>query len=102
MNKLLFAAIFLLVVSPTQSVLAHNWTYHYAAEIPYRVINVASWDVLNMRNGPSARNRIVAALGPRASGIYIRNCARHARWCLVDGNGQTGWVNMRFLSGYAN
>jgi len=55
-----------------------------------------------MRNGPSARHRIVGALGPHARGIYIRRCAHHARWCLVEGNGQSGWVNMRYLAGYSH
>jgi len=103
MKKLFGAAAFLLLsVSSISSAFAHNWTYHYATEIPYRVVNVSGWDALNMRNGPSARHRIVGALGPHARGIYIRRCAHHARWCLVEGNGQSGWVNMRYLAGYSH
>lgn len=103
MKKLFCAATFMLLsVSAIGSASAHNWTNHYASEIPYRVVNVASWDALNMRNGPSASHRIVGALGPHARGIYIRNCARHGRWCLVEGNGISGWVNMRYLAGYAH
>ena len=30
-----------------------------------RVVNVAGWDTLNMRSGPSARNRIVDRLSPQ-------------------------------------
>lgn len=103
MKKLFGAAAFLtLSLFPISSAFAHDWSHHYATEIPYRVVNVAGWDALNMRNGPSSRHRVVGALGPRATGIYIRNCAQHARWCLVEGNGKSGWVNMRFLAGYAN
>ena len=96
-----FAAALFALVSGT-SALAHDWQYHYATEVPYRVVNVANWDVLNMRAGPSASHRIVGALAPGEGGVYIRACARHASWCLVHADSRSGWVNMRYLAGYAH
>ncbi|MGI9383351.1 MAG: SH3 domain-containing protein [Methyloligellaceae bacterium] len=83
-------------------VAAHDWRNHYATEISYRVVNVANWDVLNMRAGPSARDPIVGALKPGEGGILIQTCAHHATWCRVSARGLTGWVSMRFLAGYAD
>jgi len=62
----------------------------------YRVRNVASWDVLNMRSGPSAKRRKVGAISPQGSGVHCLGPYK-GRWCKVSWRGQVGWVNMRFL-----
>jgi hypothetical protein len=72
------------------------------------VVNVASWDVLNMRARPSASSRIVGQLEPGNHGIIHldRPCTPTRlpwgqRWCLVshyDGDGVTrGYVKARFV-----
>lgn len=72
------------------------------------VVNVASWDVLNMRVRPSASSRIVDQLEPRHHGIIHldRACAPRSapwgqRWCKVshyDGDRVTrGYVKARYI-----
>ncbi len=73
-----------------------------------RVVNVAGWDTLNMRSGPSARNRIIDRLSPRGHGIIKLNgkCIPLAkrwrsRWCPVthyNGDRTTsGWLKARYV-----
>ena len=73
-----------------------------------RVVNVAGWDKLNMRSGPSARNRTVDRLAPGRHGIIKLNgkCVPlnkkwSSRWCPVthfNGNHvSTGWVKARYV-----
>lgn len=75
----------------------------------FQVVNVPSWDVLNMRSGPSASNQIVDHLPPGRHGIISQSGAcipKHAalgsRWCPVthyNGDRTTsGWVKRRFVS----
>jgi len=63
------------------------------------VSNVASWDMLWMRAGPSARSPRVGGIGPNACGVRViwRSCARGGRWCKVRYRGRAGWVNMRYI-----
>ncbi|PHP68275.1 hypothetical protein CSC94_06390 [Zhengella mangrovi] len=72
------------------------------------VVNVASWDTLNMRSRPSASSRIVDRLRPGAHGIIHLDdtCVPlsrpwGSRWCPVthyDGDRVTsGWVKARFV-----
>ncbi len=75
----------------------------------YAVVNVSKGDALNMRSGPSARNRVVGRLVPGRHGIISRTgpCVPRSasvgrRWCPVthfSGNGTTtGWVKARFVT----
>jgi hypothetical protein len=72
------------------------------------VVNVESWDVLNMRARPSASSRIVDQLEPGNHGIIHldRACAPRSlpwpqRWCKVshyNGDDVTrGYVKARFV-----
>jgi hypothetical protein len=72
------------------------------------VVNVASWDKLNMRAAPSSSARIVDRLHPANHGIIHldRACGPKSkpwaqRWCKVshyDGDGVTrGYVKARFV-----
>ena len=91
----------------------------------FRVVNVESWDVLNMRFGPSASAVIVGTIAPQDHGIIALNSrtgildsvndavaleaqtcvpsdrALASRWCHVThytGGGTTiGWVSRRYL-----
>lgn len=73
-----------------------------------RVVNVASWDVLNMRARPSASSRVVAAIDPDGFGVLAlrgtcvpRSVAWGSRWCPVaysdDRGTRKGWVKARFV-----
>ncbi|WP_081910097.1 SH3 domain-containing protein [Thermopetrobacter sp. TC1] len=61
------------------------------------VVNVPSWDVLNMRAGPGVRHRIVGAIPPDACGVRITWPCR-GRWCKVRWRGREGFVHMRYIS----
>lgn len=62
----------------------------------YRVVNVASDDVLNIRSGPSAGHPIVGRIPPYGRGVHI--LAGCDDWCPVRYNGVSGWVNGRYLA----
>ena len=61
------------------------------------VVNVASGDVLNMREEPSSRARIVAQKRYGQCGILVQaEC--QGSWCPVEDGHSLGWVNRRFIS----
>ena len=62
----------------------------------YRVRNVADWDVLNIRSGPSSQRRIVGEIPPRGSGVHCLGPCRGS-WCRISWRGIRGWVHMRYL-----
>ncbi len=62
----------------------------------YQVVNVANWDVLNIRSGPSARHSIIGTFAPY-TGCIVLTGQRYGNWVRVSGNGQVGWVNGRYL-----
>lgn len=72
------------------------------------VVNVASWDALNMRARPSARSAIVDRLKPNGHGIIQLNspCIPLSRpwgdrWCPVTHYSgyatSQGWVKARYV-----
>ncbi len=61
------------------------------------VMNVADWDVLWMRSGPSARYRRIGSIPPRACGVRVRWNTCRGNWCKVRYAGRRGWVNMRYI-----
>jgi hypothetical protein len=63
----------------------------------FMVTNVRHDDVLNVRSGPSSDHDIVGELPPGSRGIAITSECR-ARWCPVQHDKMTGWVNSAFLS----
>lgn len=87
----LFAAIIVVALFMT-----HGKASACACCGTYQVVNVASWDVLNIRSGPSVRYRIIGAFGPY-DGCIVLTGQRRGNWVRVSGNGQTGWVNGRYL-----
>jgi len=67
----------------------------------YRVINVASDDVLNVRSGPGADNSIVGELSPNSVGIQITGeevQVGNSLWVPILYQGLIGWVNRHFLT----
>jgi hypothetical protein len=62
----------------------------------FRVWGVATYDVLNVRNGPSADYMATGAIPPDALGVRIvGECV--AEWCPISHRGMRGWVNSFFL-----
>ncbi|MGY6708226.1 MAG: hypothetical protein ACXIVF_07850 [Rhizobiaceae bacterium] len=77
---------------------------HTAHERPYRVVGVASNDVLNIRSGPGTSHRIVGTAAPGSGDIWITGridtLPSGAVWVELSDSrlpGGVGWVNGRFL-----
>ena len=62
----------------------------------FRVAGVASDDVLNVRDGPSADYRATGTILPDAVGVRIVGRCQ-AEWCPISHRGVTGWVNSFYL-----
>ena len=61
------------------------------------VVNVPSWDKLNIRSGPSTKAQIVSRKRYGSCGITLVGSCR-AQWCPVEDGHMKGWANRRFLS----
>lgn len=111
MTRLVLAAL---------AALAFSAPAHATADGPdaWRVVNVASNDVLNVRVGPGTSYFVVTALPFNARGIQLGTCVPtvtrdqyfalspqaqqqlngYTPWCVVIWNGQQlGWVNRNYL-----
>ncbi|MBJ3777282.1 SH3 domain-containing protein [Acuticoccus mangrovi] len=66
-------------------------------EVAACVVDVASWDTLNVRAGPSIRHRILFALPPDACGVAVEWDACRGNWCPIWYGGRTGWASARYL-----
>ena len=62
----------------------------------YKVVHVASWDVLNIRSGPSVYYRKIGAIPP-GSACVIKSGRKHGKWHQVSYAQTTGWVHSRYL-----
>ena len=61
------------------------------------VVNVPSWDKLNIRSEPSTKSPIVSRKRYGSCGMtVVGNC--RAQWCPVEDGHVKGWTNRRFLS----
>ena len=83
----------------------HSDWGHYNNYSWYHVYSVASYDVLNVRQGPGVRNHIVYTLPYNGYGVQLHNCTvipttrGPSRWCQISHQGYVrGWVNARFLA----
>jgi hypothetical protein len=63
----------------------------------FKVANVRSDDVLNVRSGPSADFDVVGELLPGSRGIALTS-ACHSKWCPVEHRSTSGWVNSAYLA----
>ena len=62
----------------------------------WQVVNVAKWDVLNIRSGPGVKFQIVGHIPPGAACV-ARHKECRGRWCRVSYADYSGWVNVRYL-----
>ena len=62
----------------------------------FKVINVRSSDVLNVRDGPSWDHEVVGALPPGGRSVAMTGACR-GQWCPVRHLDVRGWVNRTFL-----
>lgn len=72
----------------------------------YRVVDVASNDVLNIRRMPDGDAGIVGVIPYNADNVVVRGCRDLRRyqykWCYVSFGGSEGWVYGRHLAHVAN
>ena len=61
------------------------------------VVNVASWDRLNIRNEPSSHAQVVVRKRYGSCGISVVGKCR-AQWCPVEDGHSVGWAHRRYLS----
>jgi len=82
-----------------------------------KVVGVASWDVLNIRQSPNWRSKKVGFVKNGEENIGIYKCKKLGKsvWCKIFYSGQIGqygddgfnedskpgWVNAKYLSGYS-
>ena len=62
----------------------------------FKVVNVASWDMLNVRAGPGMRYEVIDRLAP-GEGCIAWTGKRRGAWVLIRVGNTTGWVSSRFL-----
>ena len=62
----------------------------------YQVTGVASYDVLNVRSGPSVAYTRVGEIPPD-TGCVIRTGPCHGNWCKIAYASTKGWVNTKYL-----
>lgn len=63
----------------------------------WRVIDIRSDDVLNVRQGPSTRYPIVGAIPPHGTGVRRVECTSR-NWCLVKYRCVSGWASGKYLT----
>lgn len=67
----------------------------------WKVTNVASWDVLNIRSGPSASYSKVGSI-PSGSACVIKTGSCNGKWCPISYANKSGWVHSGYLSYFKN
>ncbi len=66
-------------------------------EPSFRVAGVESYDVLNIRIGPSTDHAVVGAIPPNGRGVKIVGaCVQY--WCPINHRGASGWINRIYLA----
>ncbi|MBR9841544.1 MAG: SH3 domain-containing protein [Rhodobacteraceae bacterium] len=75
-----------------------------AADLPalFNVTDVASNDVLNIRETPSASSAIIGSFAPNMAGIEVTGLSENGKWGRVNTGERAGWVSMRFMEAAAN
>ncbi len=69
--------------------------------LPFRVVDVASNDVLNIRSGPGADNPVVGEIPSDGTGIRVTGdgvVVGDSRWVPIVYGSTEGWVNSQYLT----
>jgi len=61
------------------------------------VVGVAASDVLNVRAGPGVKYEVKQTLQPD-QGCIVQTGECRRNWVHIKANGETGWVNRRYLA----
>jgi len=61
------------------------------------VVNVATWDRLNVRDEPSSSSDVVTRLRYGDCGIVVTG-GPHGSWYLIEDGHYEGWVNGKYIS----
>lgn len=61
------------------------------------VVDVASWDVLWIRSGPSTRYNKVGSIPSSGCGVRVDWSECRGPWCRVGYRGVWGWAHTRYL-----
>lgn len=73
----------------------------FAAPVPTAqaacVVDVASWDVLWIRTGPSTRFQRVGSIPANGCGVRVIWSECQGSWCRVHYRGVSGWASTRYL-----
>ena len=72
----------------------------YDVRLAGQVINVQSWDVLNVRKWPASYSQKVGGFVP-GTVVYIERCivkTNTSDWCKIGRDDTYGWVNSRYLT----
>jgi uncharacterized membrane protein len=64
----------------------------------HEVTGVASGDVLNVREGPSATDAIIGTLAPDAESVEVTALNDDGTWGRVNTQERSGWASMAFLA----
>ncbi len=99
-EKLLIATLAGLVITAAAAfAVSPAMAAGYNVDAEAEVVDVEYWDVLNVRRWPASYSRKVGELEPGTE-VYVERCIIKtvgSDWCLVDGDGEYGWVNARYL-----
>jgi len=63
----------------------------------YQTTNVATDDILNVREMPDAGSLQIGSLPYNATDIEVVGFSFQGNWAMINIEGQTGWVSARFL-----
>jgi uncharacterized protein YraI len=64
---------------------------------PYRVVNIASTDTLNVRSGPGTKYQVLGEIPYKGSGVFVGKCA-DSKWCKVSYGCLSGYAAIKYLS----
>ena len=61
------------------------------------IVDVASWDVLWIRGGPSTRYQKVGSIPANGCGVRVDYSQCRGNWCRVYYRGVAGWAHTRYI-----
>ncbi len=93
MKKMPIMKVFYLLLIITSSVVAND-------ESIQQIINVKSWDSLNLRSEPGVKSGVIAKIPANADSISLlgeKVAVGETLWVKINWQGKQGWVSQYFL-----